>query len=45
MEMHNFPEETKVQRFCLPLAGEARLWYETLRPIEVDWVGLQECFI
>ena len=44
MDMHNFPEEAKVQRFCLTLTGEARLWYETLRPIEVDWIGLQECF-
>ena len=44
METHNFPEEAKVQRFCLTLIGEARLWYETLRPIEVDWTGLQECF-
>ena len=25
MEIHNFPEETKVQRFCLTLTGEARL--------------------
>ena len=37
-------EVAKVQRFCLTLTGEARLWYETLRPIEVDWTGLQECF-
>ena len=44
METHNFPEETKVQRFCLTLTGEARLWYETVRPIEVDWIGLQEHF-
>ena len=44
METHNFPEEAKVQRFCLTLTGEARLWYETLRPIEVDWTGLQEHF-
>ena len=44
METPNFPDETKVQRFCLTLTGEARLWYETLRPIEVDWTGLQECF-
>ena len=42
--MHNFPEEAKVQRFCLTLTGEARLWYETLRPTEVDWTGLQESF-
>ena len=44
METHNCPDETKVQRFWLPLTGEARLWYESLRPIEVDWTGLQECF-
>ena len=43
METHNFPKATKVRRFCLTLTGEARLWYETLRPIEVDWTGLQEC--
>ena len=44
METHKFPEIAKVQRFCLTLTCEARLWYETLRPIEVDWTGLQECF-
>ena len=43
-DTHNFPEEAKVQRFGLTLTGEARLWYKTLRPIEVDWTGLQECF-
>ena len=26
------------------LTGEARLWYETLRLIEIDWTALQECF-
>ena len=36
LETHNFQEETKVQRFCLTLTGEAGLWYKTLRPIEVD---------
>ena len=44
METHNFPQETKVQRFCLTLAGEARFWYESLRPIEIDWPTLQEHF-
>ena len=24
--------------------GEARLWYESLRPIVVDWIGLQDYF-
>ena len=27
MNTHNFPEDVKVQRFCLTLMGEARLWY------------------
>ena len=36
METHNFPEETKIQRFCLTLTGEARLWYETLKPSRLD---------
>ena len=44
MEAHNFPEDTKVRRFCLTLTGEARLWYESIRPIEMDWNVLQECF-
>ena len=44
METHNLPEAAKVQRFCLTLTSEARLWYETLRPTEVDWTGLQDCF-
>ena len=41
---HEFPEHIKVQRFCLTLVGEARLWYESLRPINVDWAGLQNIF-
>ena len=44
MDTHNFPEDTKVRRFCLTLIGEARLWYESMRPIEMDWEALQECF-
>ena len=44
METHNFPEDTKVRRFCLTLTREARLWYESIRPIEMDWNALQECF-
>ena len=44
METHNFPEVARVQRVYLTLTGEARLWYESLRPIVVDWTGLQECF-
>ena len=43
METHNFPEEVKVQRFCLTLT-EVRLCYESLRPIVIDWQGLQDQF-
>ena len=32
-----------VQRFCLTLV-EARLQYKSLRPINVDWVSLQNIF-
>ena len=36
METYNFPD-VKVQRFCLTLTGEVRLWYESLRLIVLDW--------
>ena len=41
MDTHEFPEQVKVQRFCLTLVGEARFWYELLRLINVDWIDLQ----
>ena len=44
MDMHAFPEGDKVQHFCLTLVGEARLWYESLGPINVDWIWLQNQF-
>ena len=44
MDTHAFPEVAKVQRFCLTLVGEARLWYESLRPINEDWLGLHNQF-
>ena len=44
MDTHAFPECVKVQQFCLTLEGEARLWYESFRPINVDWLGLQNQF-
>ena len=43
MDAHAFQEGVKVQHFCLKLV-EARLWYESLRPIDVDWIGLQNQF-
>ena len=44
MDMHDFPDNIKVQRFSLTLIGEARLWYESLRPILVEWDGSQNMF-
>ena len=39
METQKFPEVAKIQMFCLTLTSEDRLWYESLRPIGVDWIG------
>ena len=44
MTTHHFVEDVKVQIFCLTLLGEARLWYHSLEPINVDWKGLQNLF-
>ena len=44
METHNFPDDQKVRRFCLTLMGEARLWYETLGAVQLDWETLRDCF-
>ena len=35
VDTHQFQEGVKVEIFCLTLVGEARLWYESLRPINV----------
>ena len=44
MWTHNFGENVKVQRFCLTLLGEARLWYETLNLNNIAWLELQNAF-
>ena len=44
MNAHHFDDDVKVQRFCLALLGEARLWYHSLEPINVDWPELQNLF-
>ena len=44
MNTHDFPEDVKVQRFCLTLMGEARLWYASLEPIVRTWQELQNQF-
>ena len=45
MEAHHFDEDIKVQRFCLILLGEARLWYYSLEPLgNTTWAQLQNLF-
>ena len=44
MNAYHFIDGVKVQRFCLMHLGEARLWYQSLEPINVDWQGLQNLF-
>ena len=44
MNAHHFIKVAKVQRFCLTLLGEARLWYQLLETINVNWPGLQNLF-
>ena len=44
MEAHNFPEGEKVRCFRVTLIGEARLWYESLTPLDNDWPALQNKF-
>ena len=44
MDTHRFQDNDRVQRFCLTLIGEARLWYESLRLINTDWIELQNSF-
>ena len=44
MNANHFVDDVKVQRFCLTLLGEARLWFQSLEPINVDWPELQNLF-
>ena len=44
VDKHAFPESVKAQHFCLKLITDARMWYGSLRPINVDWNGLQNQF-
>ena len=44
MNTHDFPDDAKVQRFCLTLMGEARIWYASLEPIAMTWPELQNQF-
>ena len=40
MQTQNIEENVKVDRFCLTLLGESRLWYETLNLEGIDWPAL-----
>ena len=45
MDAHHSNEDIKVQRFCLTLLGEVRLWYHSLEPLgETTWEQLQNLF-
>ena len=45
MKVHHFVDGVKVQRFCLTLLGEARLWFQTSEPLNnVKWPELQNLF-
>ena len=45
MESHHFAEDIRVQRFCLTLLGEARLWYHSLELLgDTTWAQLQNLF-
>ena len=37
MTTYDFPDGVNVQRFCLTLVGEAKLWYASLEPIVMTW--------
>ena len=42
MNTLHFNEDVKVQRFCLTLLGDARLWFHSLEPLEgTTWPQLQ----
>ena len=40
IQMHQFGDNVKVQRFCQILPEEARLWYETLNVNNIQWQEL-----
>ena len=45
MHAHHFNEDIKVQRFCHTLLGEARLWFQSLEPLDdTTWPQLHNLF-
>ena len=44
MTIHDFPDDVKVQRFCLMLTAKATNWYAMVEPIAMTWPELQNQF-
>ena len=45
MNAHHFNDDVKLQRFCLKLLGEAKLWFHSLEPLkDTKWPQLQNLF-
>ena len=45
MNAHHFKEDIRIQRFCLTLLGEARLWFQSLEPLDdTTWPQSQNLF-
>ena len=45
MSAHCFIDDVKVQRICLTLLGEARLWFQSLEPLQnTTWPQLRSLF-
>ena len=45
MNAHHFHEDVKVERFCLTLLREARLWFQSIEPLgNTGWPQLQNLF-
>ena len=45
MNAHGFNDDVKVQKFCLTLLGEARLWFQSLVTLgNIAWPQLQNLF-
>ena len=45
MNAHHFVNGVRVQRFCLTLLGEARLWFQSVESLDnVTWPELQNLF-
>ena len=45
MEANHFDAGIRVQRFCITLLGETRLWYHSLEPLGGHYMGTVTKFI